>query len=67
MFKFILSCLPIRKEKKSVKQVIYMELPNGVKVCSSLLYDRETGYHTSTRGLHCSKVPLLIIMFDMIY
>ena len=28
MFKFILSCLPIRKEKKSVKQVICLELPN---------------------------------------
>ena len=60
---FISSCLPITKEKKSVKQVIYMELPNGVKVCSSLLYDRETGYHTSTRsGLHCSMVPLVIFL-----
>ena len=28
MFKFISSCLPIRKEKKSVKQVICLELPN---------------------------------------
>ena len=27
MFKFISSCLPIRKEKKSVKQVISLELP----------------------------------------
>ena len=27
MFKFVSSCLPIRKEKKSVKQVICLELP----------------------------------------
>ena len=40
MFKFISSCLPIRKEKKSVKQVIYLELPDdGIPYLCSIATD----------------------------
>ena len=40
MFKFISSCLLIRKEKKSVKQVICLELPYLKSLLTIVLYNR---------------------------
>ena len=48
MFKFISSCLPIRKEKKSVKQVISLELPYCNDYCALSL---SLSLSLSTHGL----------------